>query len=228
MMKNRGDFEVFLEPFGNSAYYSGESILALKTDEKIESNPEYNCQVIVQKLVSTSKEKNVFIKDFPLHFNDIVDNEFLSFFQNTFLIRDPAQMLPSYIHKWPNLTFEETSYRQLYQLFNRVVEFTGQIPPLIDADDLIRDPESIIRIFCEQVNIPFKPEALRWESPGKNVKEMCWWDKGSWHDRLSTTEGFSEQVRPDYLTIDDSKQLSDLYKMCLPYTIFQNSCHRWP
>jgi hypothetical protein len=40
MMKNRGDFEVFLEPFGNSAYYSGESILALKTDVKIESNPE--------------------------------------------------------------------------------------------------------------------------------------------------------------------------------------------
>lgn len=215
MMKNRGDFVVFLEPFGKSAYYSQERIFTFDADQT--SNPEYNYQNVLQKLVSTFQQSNVFIKDFPLYFVHIVDDKFLSIFEHTFLIRNPAQMLPSYFYKWPSLIFEETGYRQLYQLFDRVMNFTDQIPPVIDADDLVENPQSIIRAFCEKVGIVFKADALAWNPPGKKVKQMCWWEEGSWHNELSVTKGFSEQTRPEYLKINDSDRLKKLYEMCFPY-----------
>ncbi|MGK7901251.1 MAG: hypothetical protein AB4352_07535 [Hormoscilla sp.] len=44
-------------------------------------------------------------KDFAYYFIQIVNDEFIDYFQHTFLIRDPAQMLPSYYYKMPDLDF---------------------------------------------------------------------------------------------------------------------------
>ena len=214
-MKNRGDFVAFFEPFARSAYYSEERIFTL--EEEVQLNPEYNYQVVLEELVSTAKKSQVFVKDFPRHFFHRADKQFLSFFQHTFLIRDPAQMLPSYLHKWPNLTFEETGYRQLYELFDKVASYVGQIPPLIDADDLVNQPESTVRAYCNSVGILFIPDALRWEPPQEKVKKMSWWDGGSWHDSMSVTRTFCEQVNSHYLTIDESDRLKSYYELCLPY-----------
>ena len=217
MMKNRGDFAVLLEPFGKSAYYSEERIFSVEVDYQSEIKPEYNYQAILENLISIAEETQLFIKDFPLYFLPIVDDKFLSLFQHTFLIRDPARMLPSYFHKWPSLTFEETGYKQLYQLLKKIESFTGEIPPVIDASDLVTNPTSTLQTYCQKVGISFIPEALNWEPPKGTVKKMCWWDDGSWHDRMSETKQFSEQVNPQYLNIDDDDRLKSLYDLCLPY-----------
>ena len=107
MMKNRGDFVVLLEPFGKSAYYS-ENRIFHKYTNIIEPNPEYNYELVFKNIISISKKERLFVKDFPYYFVHIVNETFLSLFQHTFLIRDPAEMLPSYIHKMPEVTFEET------------------------------------------------------------------------------------------------------------------------
>lgn len=215
MMRNRGDFNVLVHPFGKSAYYSEERIFYVKLDSPLKA--EYNYNVVLQDLKSTAKEGRLFVKDFPFYFSPIVDAGFLSLFQHTFLIRDPAQMLPSYFHKWPTLTFEETGYQQLYELFERVVSEQGKIPPLIDADDLVKDPTSTVRAYCKNVGIPFIAEALTWEPPKEKLKKTSWWDGGSWHDRMTLTTGFSEQVDRNYLTINESDRLKHLYDLCLPY-----------
>ncbi|NET60603.1 MAG: sulfotransferase family protein [Symploca sp. SIO2E6] len=215
MMKNRGDFVALPEPFGKSAYYSEERIFDIPGDWQPE--PAYNYPIVLQQLISKSEESQLFVKDFPLYFIQIVDEVFLSLFQHTFLIRDPAQMLPSYFHKWPDLTFEETGYQQLDQLFEKVVSFTGEIPPVIDADDLVNKPISTLQVYCRNVGIPFIPEALNWEQPKESLKKMSWWDGGSWHDRVSVTKEFSEQLNPHYLDVNDSERLKYLYDLCLPY-----------
>ncbi len=215
MMRNRGDFNILVHPFGKSAYFSEERIFDLKLDSPLK--PEYNYQVVLDNVKSTAKEGKFFMKDFPYYFIQIVDDAFLSLFQHTFLIRNPAQMLPSYFQKWPTLTFEETGYQQLYQMFKKVIDFTGEIPPVIDADDLVKDPTSTVKAYCKSVGILVIAEALSWEPPKEKVKKKSWWDGGSWHDKMSFTQGFEEYIERDYLNIDESDRLQSLYELCLPY-----------
>ncbi|MDM8541177.1 hypothetical protein QUF90_08820 [Desulfococcaceae bacterium HSG9] len=215
MMKQRGDFITLHEPFGKSAYYSEERIF--NAADYLPSRSEYNYQMVLQNLLLTAEKKQLFIKDMPKNFIHIVDNQFLSYFQHTFLIRHPAKMLPSYFHAWSDLPIENAGYENLYQLFENVADYTGQIPPLIDSDDLVNHPEAIVKAYCKKIGVPFIKNALTWEPP-KDSKEVSWWDGGSdWHDYLSTTKGFQKQTKSFYSNVNENDVLKRLYDICLPY-----------
>ena len=98
-----------------------------------------------------------------------------------------------------------------------VVNFTGEISPLIDADDLVKDPTSTVKVYCRRVGIPFIVEALSWEPPKEDIKKISWWDGGSWHDKIILTKGFEEKINRNYLKIDESDRLKNLYELCWPY-----------
>lgn len=214
MMQQRGDFQVLHEPFGHSAFYSEERIFKRNIDVPPQS--KYNYQRVLQDILSSAEKKQLWVKDFPYNFIHIVDEQFISYFQHSFLIRHPAQVIPSLFHKWPDIQIEEIGYQELYILFEKIKKQTGNIPPLIDADDLVKHPQATVQAYCETVGIPFIPEALQWEKP-KSGKEVSWYDEGSWHSNLITTTGFQEQNNPDYLTIDENDDLKRLYDLCLPY-----------
>ncbi len=214
MIKQRGDFLVLQEPFGRSAYYSEERIFDRAAD--VAPKAEYNYQNVLQDLHLKSQHSRLFLKDFPYYFlKRVNDDEFLGYFQHTFLIRDPAQMLPSYYHKMPDLDFEECGYKELFELFDKVVENTGEIPVVINADDLVEHPTDIVQAYCSKIGIPFIPEALNWKSPG-NSDEIGWWDNRSWNDDLRVSERF-QNTEKAYLKIHDSQKLLSLYNLCMPY-----------
>ncbi len=213
MMKQRGDFLVLQEPFGRSAYYSEERIFERAAD--ITPKAEYNYQNIWQYLRSQAQKSRLFIKDFPYYFPHMVNDEFLDYFQHTFLIRNPAQMLPSYYHKMPDLSFEECGYQELFELFQRTVENTGEVPVVINADDLVEHTTDIIQAYCLKIGIPFIPEALNWNPPG-NTDKIGWWDNRSWNDDLRVSERF-QNTEKAYLKIHESKKLLSLYDLCIPY-----------
>lgn len=214
MMKQRGDFVVLQEPFEKSAYCSEERIS--RRLPHFPPQPEYNYQTVLRNLLVVAENERLFVKDHAYYITHIVDDRFLSYFQSTFLIRDPSQMLPSYFYKWPDLRIEDTGYKNLYQLFEKVADFSGQIPVLIDADDLVRHPVATIQIYCKRVGIPFIPEALHWKPPGAS-EAIGWWDGGSWHNHLRTSRGFQEQTNPPYLNVNEHDELKRLYDLCLPY-----------
>ncbi len=76
------------------------------------------------------------------------------------MIRNPAQMLPSYYYQMPDLDFEECGYKQLFELFNKVIERTGKIPVVINADDIVEKTTDIVKEYSSRIGIPFIPEAL--------------------------------------------------------------------
>ena len=213
MMHQRGDFYVMQEPFGRAAYYSEERIFARAAE--VSPKPEYNYQNVLHTLKQHAQEGPLFIKDFPLYFLHIVDENFLTTFTHTFLIRDPAQMLPSYYHKMPDLAFAECGYQELHGLFDKVVQHTGAIPPVINAEDLVLNPTEILQVYCAKLGLPFRPAALHWEPPG-NADEIGWWDDRSWNDDLRRSKGFQETPQT-YLQIHESPSLRALYEQCLPY-----------
>ncbi len=85
---------------------------------------------------------------------------------------------------------------------------------MIDAEDLMAEPEGIVSAWCDAVGIPFRAEALRWAAPREAA--MSWYDSGSWHDNLRASTGLNPQLR-DYVPIDHNDHLQHAYAACRPH-----------
>lgn len=216
MMRERGDFLVFHEPYGLS-FYNSEERRNTNRYPDAEIKAESNYQATRERLREKAKQHKVFIKDMPYYISHLIEPEFVAELDNTFLIRDPAKMLPSLHYLWPDFTLEETGYEPLYRYFMMAGDISGKTPILIDSDDLLEQPDATIKAYCDAVGIPFIPEALSWEA--KSRPEINHWQDGLWHSSVKTSKGLRErkQKENNYETMEDNDRLKQAYKYCLPY-----------
>ena len=213
MMRQRGDFECFLEPFETCAY-SGED----RIFDRLAATPAQagcNYASMLRALLEASSRMQLFIKDHAYYIEHIADAAFLDGFQHTFLIRDPAEALPSYFHKWPDLSYAETGYEAQQRLFDKVLAHTGEVPPIIDAADLVADPVALVRAYCDAVGIAFDEQALSWQPPAEDPENGPW-DGGPWHQYLSTSTGFKARSHNPYPDVHDNGRMQQFYERCLP------------
>lgn len=218
MMQERGDFEVHDEPFGLSYYYSEERCNTTRYPD-IEPSSEYNFSSILEKLKRETEKQPVFIKDMSYYITHIANQEFLSHFENTFLIRNPIKMLPSLFALRPDFTLKEAGYEGVYKLFDRVKEINGKVPILIDSDDLVKKPEATIKAYCKAIDIPFIKEALEWNP--RSQPQINEWE-GGWHTYALSSSSFHERKERNYESIEDNVHLKEAYEYCLPY--YQKLC----
>ena len=52
---------------------------------------------------------------------------------NCFLIRDPREVITSLVKHVPDATLADTGFPQQAEIFERVMEWTGKVPPVVDA-----------------------------------------------------------------------------------------------
>lgn len=213
MMRERGDFSVHDEPFGKSFYYSEERCNTIRYPE-IEPKAEYNFSSILENLKQENEKQPVFLKDMSYQVMPVANQDFLSHFENTFLIRNPVKMLPSLFNNWPDFTLEETGYDELYKLFEMAKEMTGKVPVIIDSDDLVKKPKATVETYCSAVGIPFIEKSLAWEA--KPQPEINQWE-GGWHGHVQSSQGFKERKNKSYIRIEESDHLKEAYEFCLPY-----------
>lgn len=202
----RDDFKVFHEPFAASYYFSEERRSDRYADEK--PKDEYRPDAVLTQLLEVS-EKPVFFKDMAYHTAGFMDRDFVANFRNTFLIREPKEVLSSFHKMWPDFTFEEAGYEHLHRLYTEAADI-GQEPMVIDAADLASNTESTVAAYCESLGIPFKPEALSWEP--REVPEWRMWDE--WHTDAQDSTGIEELPQKEISLPDD---LQKTYERCLPY-----------
>jgi hypothetical protein len=203
----RGDFKVFHEPFSASYYYSRERRSDRYAD--IEPKAEYDPKNVLERILE-AKEKPVFFKDMAYHVSGFITEEFVARFTNTFIIRDPTPVIASLSRFWPDFTLEETGYEQLHRLFGLAVE-NGEEPAIVDASDLIRNPEGTVAAYCGKLGVPFIPEALSWEAG-----EVPGWEMWSeWHEEAEQSTGIKKQPLEDDTEIPEG--LEEVYERCQPY-----------
>ncbi len=202
----RGDFEVFHEPFSASYYYSTERRSDRFASE--EPRPEYRYDKVLAEILAPG-EKPVFFKDMAYHVTGFVTPELITRFRNTFIIREPRAVLASFSKLWPDFTFEEAGFEELHRLFEYTVEL-GQEPVVVDAADLSEDPEAIVAAYCERIGVPFIPDALTWEP--REVPEWEMWDE--WHEDAQQSTGIGKLSREEVELSDDLEEIS---RRCLPY-----------
>ncbi|KAF8720980.1 hypothetical protein HU200_023389 [Digitaria exilis] len=125
------------------------------------------------------------------------------------LIRNPLNILPSFDKVVPP-SFMELGIGELVSIYSELSEL-GKPPPVIDADDLQREPEAVLRGLCEDLGIPFQPQMLKWEA-GPREFDGIWapW----WYRSVHKSTGFSKS-RQYPLTFPFS--FYDLLEQSLPF-----------
>jgi hypothetical protein len=108
-------------------------------------------------------------------------------FRHAFLLREPRAMLASLARVIPRPRAEDTGLPQQAELFHRFAERTGTPPPVLDARDVLADPEGLLRALCAALGVPFDPAMLRWP-PGRRDTDGVW--AKHWYGSVERSTGF--------------------------------------
>jgi hypothetical protein len=209
----RGDFRVLHEPF-SYLYYVYEQRTAVPF---LHDNPDHprTYDAIKRHLLASAEKAPVLFKDMGYHCYDhvIADDDFLRQLVNTFIIRDPAKSIPSAYALNPAVTLDEIGYEQACKLFLKIMELTGEAPPVVDADDLQRDAAGMVRAYCAAIGVAAMPEALRWEA-GHRPEWNTWRE---WHTHAAQSTRIHAQTRNYTTTVHNHAHLRTYYDYHLPY-----------
>jgi hypothetical protein len=145
-------------------------------------------QVVEQLTGAVPQEKRIFYqKQMTHHLLPEIDREWLGAVTNCFLIRDPTEVIVSYIKKNNDPALEDLGFVQQAEIFDWVRAQTGVIPPVIDARDVLENPEKILRLLCERIGVEFIDAMLSWP-PGIRETDGIW--AKHWYGEVATSTGF--------------------------------------
>ena len=212
-MLERGDLLTLHEPF-LYLYYVHDARKRLPHLDVDPRRPA-SYEGIRSMVLDAARTRPVFVKDMCYYIVDHIhdDVEFIRRMTSTFLIRDPAQSIPSYYRLDSGVTLEEIGCEAQYRCLERFAEVTGRTPVVIDAADLAADPAGTLRAYCRALELPFIPEALEWDA---GLPE-AWRDVGGWHADLAGSTGIARPRSPDGPGLDAALHLRDYYEHHAPF-----------
>lgn len=217
MMAERGDFTVLHEPFSNRAEFGQVEVNGAKPHSEAE---------LIAAIRLLAAKVPVFFKDTTdERYPDLLnDEDFLGRDAvHTFLIRHPAETIASYHALNPNVGLHQIGAAHLHEIHAQVAQLSGKPPIVIDAADIVTDPEGTVRAYCTALGIPFLPKALHW-NPGERTE---WTATARWHVEASTSTGFTPAPRNHDLDVVTHPVLSGFLNHHLPY-YEALSAHRLP
>ena len=104
-----------------------------------------------------------------------------------FLIRDPREMLTSFIKHVPDATLADTGYPQQVEIFDLVRQWIGGAPPVLDSKDVLNRPHKMLEVLCNRLGVGFSDRMLSW-NPGLRDTDGVWGKY--WYKEVETTTSF--------------------------------------
>jgi hypothetical protein len=205
---NRPDTAVVDEPF--YAFYLQTTGRDHPGAMEIMTHCETRVQQITQGLTGpVPGNRPVFYqKHMAHHLLPEVDRGWLGQVTNCFLIRDPAEVIPSYIKRNGEPSLEDLGFVQQAAIFDWVCRHTGKTPPVIDARDVLQNPEGILRLLCQAVGVEFDKAMLSWP-PGLRDTDGIW--AKYWYDEVVKSTSF-QSYHPGKERIPE--RLGEVYQRC--------------
>ena len=189
---NRKDTVVVDEPF--YAYYLHSSGKQHPGADEVIATGETDWRKVVARLTSDPPNgKRIFYqKQMTHHLLPEVDRAWLLGLTNCFLIRDPAEVITSYIKKSDDPTLEDLGFRQQAEIFDWLRTRTGSVPAIIDAKDILQNPERMLQLLCAAVGVEFDRAMLSWP-PGLRDTDGVW--AKYWYNEVAISTTF-QPYRP--------------------------------
>jgi sulfotransferase family protein len=205
---NRPDTFVIDEPF--YAYYleaTGKEHPG--ADEVIASGETDWRKVIAQLTGPVPNGKQIFFqKQMAHHLLPEVDRGWLGTVTNCFLIREPREVIASYIKKREDPVLEDLGFMQQMEIFDFVRLRAKSIPPIVDARDVMENPRRMLRLLCEAVGVQFSESMLSWP-PGLRETDGIW--ARHWYGEVAKTTSF-QPYRPREAKLP--AHLREIYDHC--------------
>ena len=149
--------------------------------------------VIDEVILGPTDRPVLFMKQMVHHLTPGLDLAFLDHCVNVLLIRDPAEVISSLVHQLPEPTMRDVGLKRQVELFADLKE-RAQEPPVLDARQLLLDPEHVLKQLCTRVGLEWDPAMLSW--PAGPAPEDGVWAK-YWYDNLERSTGFAPYRQRD-------------------------------
>ena len=92
---------------------------------------------------------------------------------NCFLIRDPEEVIHSYGKRFHIENEFLLGFVQQAELFRDILDQTGIASPVLDAKDILTNPQNILEKLCAVIGIDFTKDMLSWPA-GPRESDGIW------------------------------------------------------
>lgn len=186
--ENRRDCSVVDEPF-YAAYLKETGLEHPMRSEVLAAQPTDPGEIIAGLMRGPDDDACVFYqKHMTQHMLPHIDLGWLDRFVNCFLIRSPDEIIASYLQKRDEVSAADLGLVRQFEIFEIVRNRTGRVPVVLDSNDVLKDPEVMLKRLCDAVGIPFVDEMLAWP-PGARASDGVW--AAHWYGSVEQSTGFA-------------------------------------
>ncbi len=97
-------------------------------------------------------------------------------------------MLASYVRKWSEVSLRAIGFVEQAEIFDLVADRLGAAPPVIDAEDVLADPRTVLTSLCAALGMAFDPAMLSWPN-GPKPFDGVW--ASHWYNAVWNSTSFS-------------------------------------
>jgi hypothetical protein len=189
--ENRPDTVVVDEPL-YASYLARTGLDHPGRDEVLAAQPTSLDEAVATLSAPLPEGRTVhYAKHMAQHVDIGSDASWTEAFRNVLLIRDPAEVVASYVRAREACEPEDIGLLQELWLLEGW-RAAGHEVPVIDSADFLRDPEAHLRWLCDWLGIGFTERMLSWP-PGPRDSDGVW--ARYWYDAVLASTGF-EPYRP--------------------------------
>ena len=206
---NRADAAVIDEPF--YAYYLRATGKRHPGADEVMAGGETDWRNVVDQVTGSvpNGKKILFQKQMTHHLLPEVDRQWLNAVTNCFLIRDPAEVITSYIKKNDvDLALEDLGFVQQAEIFDWVSQNTKQEAPVIDARDVQENPKRMLEMLCDATGVDFDQAMLSWP-PGLRETDGVW--ATHWYSEVARSTSF-QPYRPKNEPVPE--RMREIHERC--------------
>lgn len=185
--ENRPDTVVVDEPL-YAAYLARTGVDHPGREAVMASQPTDIDEAVAGLLAPLPEGRRVhYAKHMSHHVHEDMDLSWTLRFRNVVLIREPGEVVASYLRSRETCEPHDIGLlqqRRLVDLWDR----HGASPPIVDAGDVLRAPEAHLRWLCDWLGIPFSERMLSWPA-GPRETDGVW--APYWYDAVLASTGFA-------------------------------------
>ena len=186
--ENRPDCSVVDEPF--YACYLAETGLNHPCREAILESQCTTREGVIDELTTDPVETALqYQKHMTHHMPRGMEMGWCRELLHCFLIRDPAEIIASYLQKMPTVSEEAIGIVRQLELFEEISAVTGRRPLVIDSNDVLRDPAGVLEQLCEALGVSWLPEVMLAWPAGRRDSDGVW--APHWYQAVEASTGFA-------------------------------------
>ena len=200
--ENRPDCVVVDEPL-YAAYLAGTGIEHPGRDEVLAAGPTDWRQAVARLNEPLPAGVRVhYAKHMSHHLLPDMATDWVLDFTTVLLIRDPSLVVASYVHSRASVEPADIGLGQQVDLLDLLLA-NGQDPPVIDAEDFLRDPRAYLIWWCDWLGLPLDDGMLSWPA-GPRDTDGVW--APHWYAAVRASTGFAPwRAREVSLSVHDAE-----------------------